>query len=95
MPYHLRIQLTLLPTSAGGRKNSLPAGEFRTVLNSGGHHFSAAIFPEEPVKPGGAAVHCNATFLAPKEALSHFPAGSQFELWEGGRKGYGSVLVVL
>ena len=92
---HLRVQLTLLPPSMGGRKLLLPAKEFRTVLVSAGRrHFSAALFPAEPVVPGGAAVNCEVLFLLP-EAVGHFPAGTQFDLWEGGRKGYGTVLEVV
>lgn len=92
MRHDLRVQLTLLPTSAGGRKGALPTEEFHAVLNSGGRHFSAAFFPSEPVIPGGSAVQCGVRFHVPKEALPHFPPGTQFELWEGGRKGYGTVL---
>jgi len=92
---HLRVQLTLLPTSAGGRKSALPAEGFQTVLVSPGRrHFSAAIFPSAPLLPGGAAVNCEVQFAA-AEAAGHFPAGTQFDVWEGGRKGYGTTLRVL
>ena len=91
--HHLRVQLTLL--GAAGRKSALPAAECRVVLVSPGHqHFPAAVFPSAPVVPGGAAINCEVLFLAP-EAVSHFPAGTQFELWEGGRRGYGTTLGVL
>jgi len=92
---HLRVQLTLLSPAAGGRKSPLPAGEFQTVLVSPGRqHFAATVFPSRPVLPGGAAVNCEVMFLSP-EAVGHFPAGTQFDLWEGGRKGYGTTLTVL
>jgi hypothetical protein len=92
---HLRVQLTLLPTSGGGRKTGLPAEGFRTVLVSPGRrHFSAAIFPTAPLLPGGAAVNCEVQFSV-AEAAGHFPAGTQFDLWEGGRMGYGTSLRVL
>ena len=92
---HLRVQLTLLDAAAGGRKSSLPAEEFRTVLVSPGRrHFNAAIFPTRPIVPGGAAVNCEVMFQLP-EAVDHFPAGTQFELWENGRKGYGTTLGVM
>lgn len=92
---HLRVQLTLLAPSAGGSRTSLPAEEFRTVLVSAGRrHFSAAVFPSAPLVPGGAAINCEVAFLLP-EAVEHFPAGTQFGLWEGGRKGYGTTLGVL
>jgi hypothetical protein len=40
-------------------------------------------------------VHCEATLLDPELARPYFPPGTQFELWEGGRKGYGYVLARL
>jgi hypothetical protein len=92
---HLRVQLTLLAPNAGGRKSPLPAEEFRTVLVSPGRrHFSAAVFPSAPMVPGGAAINCEVLFLVP-EAVGHFPAGTQFDLWEGGRRGYGTTLGVM
>lgn len=92
---HLRVQLTLVATTTGGRKSSLPAQEFQTVLVSPGRsHFSATIFPSQAVVPGGAAVNCEVMFVLPN-AVEHFPAGTQFDLWDGGRKGYGTTLAVL
>ncbi len=92
---HLRVQLTLLAPAAGGRRSSLPAAQFQTVLVSPGRrHFPAAVFPSTPVVPGGAAVNCEVLFSEP-EAAGHFPARTQFDLWEGGRKGYGTTLGVL
>jgi len=90
--FNLRVQLTLIATASGGRKGPLPAEGFRTVLSSAGRHFSAEIFPNDAVVPGGAAVTCGVVFLLPSEALPYFPAGCSFDLWEGGRKGYGTVL---
>lgn len=92
MTRHLSAQLTLLPTSAGGRRNGILPGEFRTVLGVSGRHFSAALHLQEMAQPGGSAVFCDVTFLDPELAVPFFPPGVQFELWEGGRKGYGSVL---
>jgi hypothetical protein len=92
MPRHLRLQLTLLATEAGGRRGPIPPGEFRTVLVASRRHFSANLHLAEPAVPGGPAVHCEATLLDPELARPFFPAGAQFELWEGGRKGYGYVL---
>lgn len=67
---------------------------FRSTLRVGTHHFACDIFPEEPLTPGGHAVHCAVSFVDPEQALPRFPAGTMFELWEGGRKGYGMVLAV-
>jgi hypothetical protein len=94
MTRHLHLQLTLVATEAGGRRGPIPAGEFRTVLTASGRHFSVALHLKQSAAPGGPAVHCEATLLDPEIARSFFPAGAQFELWEGGRKGYGSVLRV-
>ena len=72
----------------------MPAAEFQTVLVSPGRrHFGAAVFPSGPLVPGGAAINCEVLFQLP-EAVGHFPAGTQFDLWEGGRKGYGTTLGV-
>ena len=92
---HLRVQLTLLAPADGGRKSALPATEFRTVLVSPGRrHFDAAVFPSGALVPGGDAINCEVFFQVP-EAAGHFPAGTQFDLWEGGRKNYGTTLGVL
>jgi hypothetical protein len=89
---NLRVSLTLIATEQGGRKSPLPAGEFRSVLAVSSRHFSATIYAPKPVRPGGDAVDCGVVFLTPRDACPHFPAGTRFELWEGGRKGYGVVL---
>jgi hypothetical protein len=92
--HHLRVQITLLATAAGGRKSPLPA-EFRTVFVAPGErHFPGVFFPSGLTLPGGAAVNGEVLFDLP-EAVSYFPAGIQFDVWEAGRKGYGTVLAVL
>ena len=50
--------------------------------------------PPTSAIPGGPAVNCEVMF-AQEEAAAHFPAGTQFDLWENGRKGYGTTLRVL
>ena len=92
MPSHLHVQLTVSP--AGAAKTSPLPPEFSTVLALNGGHFPAKVRAKHPIQPGGSAVHCDVTFLAPETALPHFPAGSQFELRASGRKGYGTVLRV-
>ena len=86
---HLRVQLTLLASGQTARR-----GPFRTKLRVGTGQYECGIFPDEPLVPGGHAVHCSVNFDAPSEALPHLPAGSMFELWEGARRGYGMVLAV-
>lgn len=92
MSHHLRVQLTLLPTEAGGRKGAILPGYFRTVLVNSRRHFSALLCILNTMSPGGATVYCEVTLLEPDYAKPFFPLGTPFELWEGGRKGYGSVL---
>ena len=83
------MQLTLLANGQPRR------GEFRTKLRAGARNYDCTVIPEEPVVPGGHAVHGGIVFDDPREALSHLPPGSTFELWEGSRRGYGMVLAVL
>jgi hypothetical protein len=92
---HVRVQLSLVASAAGARRSARPAAQFQSVLVSPGRrHFAAAVFPWAPVIPGGAAVNCEVRFAEP-EAAGHFPAGTQFDLWERGRAGYGTTLGVL
>ncbi|WP_146180311.1 hypothetical protein [Opitutus sp. ER46] len=88
---HLRVQLTL----AGGRRGATSRhGSFQGNLRVGINQFLAEIHPEEPLMPGGHAVHCAVYFADPAAAMTHFPAGANFEIWDGGRVGYGMVLAV-
>jgi len=91
---HLRVQITLLAPTARGPRTPRSA-EFRTVLVSPGReHFAADVFPARALVPGGAAVNCEVRFESP-EAAGYFPAGTQFDVWENGQKGYGTTLAVL
>lgn len=89
---HLRVQLTLLGSgrSSGGSRTA----PFRTNLRVAMRNFPCEVLPEEPLTPGGHAVHATVAFADPGDAVAHFPAGAMFELWEGGRRGYGMVLSV-
>lgn len=89
---HLRAQVTLLASAQG--TPSLAAAEVTTVLVSSGRHFPGTLFPSRPLAPGGSAVDCDIAFIEPAKAAPHFPAGVQFDIWERGRKGYGTVLKV-
>jgi hypothetical protein len=95
VPSHLRVQLTLLPPEAGGRKTPGSTADFRTVLTVSGRHFGALVSPHGVLQPGGAAVHCDVALGDANDARAFFPPGTQFEVWEGGRRGYGSVLAHL
>lgn len=85
---HLRVQVTLVASGQAATRR----GQFRTKLRIGTRQFDCEVFPEEPLIPGGHAVHSGVVFDHPAEALANLPPGSMFELWEGGRRGYGMVL---
>jgi hypothetical protein len=89
--HHLRVQ-TCLVSDAHGRRGVVESGEFRTVLGVSGRRFPAVLSVAHALAPGGPAVHANVTLLEPAESLAFFPPGTQFEIWEGTRIGYGSVL---
>jgi hypothetical protein len=85
---HLRVQLTLLAAGPAAARR----GHFRSKLRTGSRHFDCEIYPDEAIVPGGHAVHSSVVFDDPHDALAALPPGSMFELWEGGRRGYGMVL---
>jgi hypothetical protein len=87
----LRVQLTLLSSAAGGRHAPILPGEFRTTLSASGQHVTAIVFADAPILPGRSAVH-DVSLPEPSRSKPLLPPGAQFELWESGRKGYGSVL---
>lgn len=89
---HLRVQLTLVGT--GRRTVAIRNGLFHSTLRTGTHNFGCDILPQEPLVPGGHAVHCGVYFTDPASALPHLPPGAMVELWENGRKGYGMVLAI-
>ncbi len=86
--HHLRVQ-TCLTTDGHA---AVAHGEVRTSLGISGRRFAAVLSVEGPLTPGGPAVHGNVTLLEPAEALQFLPPGTQFEIWDGARVGYGSVL---
>lgn len=85
----LRAQVTLASTAA-----ALPAamGEEspRTIAVSG-RRLKVLLTPASPLVPGGPAVHAELVLRGADER-SLLPPGIQFELWEQGRVGYGTVL---
>jgi hypothetical protein len=89
-------EITLLPSTEGGREESIRQGEYRGVLGAGGEHFSfRAVVPfQDGFQPGHTA-RLGVQFLFPRAALEHFPVGGAFTLWEGGPIGLGKVLEVL
>ncbi len=85
------MQLTLLANGQAVARR----GQFRTKLRVGTRNFECDVLPDEPLVPGGHAVHCGVVFQDQRDALANLPPGSMFELWEGSRKGYGMVLAKL
>ncbi|SJZ52147.1 hypothetical protein SAMN02745119_00872 [Trichlorobacter thiogenes] len=90
------VEITLLTTEVGGRKNSIPEGEYRGVLGVGTENFSVRFFiPIECNLTPGATQQIGVQFLFPEIALPHFPVGATFTVWEGRIIGNGRVLEVL
>ena len=54
------------------------------------HPIAELEFTHAALFAGGPAVHC--TLETESESAAFLPPGTQFELWENGRIGYGSVL---
>lgn len=94
MNMDFRIELSLLATERGGRKSELLAGEFRTVIGHKNNYHSALIHIPHALTPGGPPAQCEVKLLDRSHALPHFPEGSTFDVWEGGIKGHGRVLVI-
>ena len=92
-PAHLRVQLTLVSTTRGSTADR--RGPFHSALRVAGRNFDCEVVPQAEVTAGGHAVHCAIKFADAAAALPLFPPGTHFELWEGSRKGYGTVLSVL
>lgn len=85
----LRVQVTL---SSNPHAQPAHAGEesVRTIAVSG-RRLQATFTPDGPLVAGGSAVHGT---LVPHDADGGdvLPPGTQFELWEHGRVGHGTVL---
>lgn len=90
------VEITLLPSEAGGRESAILHGEYRGVLGVGLENFSVrfCIPLAEGFSPGQAQ-HFGVQFLIPEAALPHFPVGAAFTVWEGRIIGNGRVLEVL
>jgi hypothetical protein len=83
----LRAQVTLASTAApAGAGEESP----RTIAVSG-RRLKVLMTPTAPLVPGGPAVHAELV-LRGAEERSLLPPGIQFEVWERGRVGYGTVL---
>jgi hypothetical protein len=83
-------EIRLLTTEAGGRSGPLLSGEWRTVLGINNEYWSARLtFSGQPLP--GEAFSADVELLRPDVALSFFPVGAEFTVWEGGTKGMGRV----
>jgi hypothetical protein len=90
------VEITLLPSEAGGRKGAIQHGEYRGVLGVGSENFSVRFFV--PLKDGfspNQTQRFGVQFLVPDGALPHFPVGAEFSVWEGRVIGNGQVLEVV
>ena len=91
MPDHFVAEIHLLPTDAGGRKDPLVSGEWRTVLGINDEHWSARLAFSADPSPG--ETFCaGVQLLYPDRALQFFTAGAEFTVWEGGTRGTGRVV---
>jgi hypothetical protein len=89
------VEIALISPESGGRLSSIVPGEYRGVLGVGDAHFSARwLIPIGGLHPGGCPGTFGVQFLAPGAALSHFPPGATFSVWEGRNIGSGRVLEV-
>ena len=90
------VEITLLPSAAGGRTGTILQGEYRGVLGVGSENFSVRFFvPLENGFSPSQTQQFGVQFLAPEAALPHFPVGSAFSVWEGRAIGNGRVLELL
>lgn len=90
MADHFHADIQLLRTEAGGRTVPLASGEWRTVLGINGEHWSARLGFLGSLSPGG-SFQASVQLLVP-EALSQFPVGAAFTVWEGGTRAIGRVV---
>jgi len=89
------VEITLLPTEAGGRSCAISGGEYRGVLGVGLENFSVRFFvPIECSLSLGETQRFGVQFLFPEAALPYFSVGVTFTVWEGREIGCGRVLEV-
>jgi len=93
MPSEFFADIYLLPTESGGRRGPLISGEWRTVLGINNEHWSARLTFSDQPEPGS-TFRAGVQLLLPKEALSLFPVGAEFTVWEDGTKGTGRVVAL-
>lgn len=90
------VEITLLPSEAGGRNSAILQGEYRGILGVGSENFSVRFFaPLEDGFSPNQTQRFGVQFLVPEAALPHFPVGTTFTVWEGRVIGNGRVLEVL
>ena len=90
------VEVTLLPSEAGGRQGPILQGEYRGVLGVGAENFSVRFFVPIPGGLSSSQTHrLGVQFLVPQAALPHFQVGTLFTVWEGRIIGNGKVLEVL
>lgn len=90
------VEITLLPSEAGGRASAIQHAEYRGVLGVGAENFSVRFFV---ALSGGFSQNqtqqFGIQFLFPDAALPHFPVGAEFSVWSGRIIGNGRVLEVV
>ena len=92
----IAVEISLLPSTEGGRNGPIRQGEYRGVLGVGDEHFSfRSVVPFPDGFQPGQTASLGIQFLVPDAALEHFPVGAAFTVWEAGSIGHGKVLKVL
>src|SRR5882672_2496322 len=93
---HVRAEVSLFATSAGGRSGPTPeVGRYGCPMNLDGEYFDAFFDLAEtgPISPGQ-TVTASMAFLSPELVIPRMAAGKRFSLWEGKMIALGRVLSV-
>lgn len=94
----LRVRIKLFSTSNSGKTCAILGALYHSVFSIAGENWSvrfAARQGEEFMIQPGSTIDTDVQFLVPDDALSKFPVGSRFTVWEGRDVGQGLVLAVL
>ncbi len=95
---HLEAELSLIPTSQGGRQSPIYSG-YRGQFHLHGLDDPADVewyFPDVESLAPGTATRCHVSFIRPELHLRPISVGDDFEVREGARTvGLGTVTVII
>jgi hypothetical protein len=91
----MTAEISLLPSSSGGRQTAISGEWFGCPCHIDGAHFDARfdLSDIDSIEPGS-SVRLRAKFLSPELARPHFTLGRGFSLWEGRIIGTGRVIEI-